>query len=194
VTSKHDAADFRAFIGELRASGAQLGLDPELSAIEAIVDAQGPAKLISLRENIDRFFFGRGFSVIERLQARATEKGYTQIAAGLGQIKSDISSLFKGQFADYGNAMLPQSDMLRQMLGLFNDGKADDILAAIRKNLQHLDGHFFMILGEAMRNARSRRTTEGDFSVQVMTMIGRVVAEERQKASLPCSFGFLYRV
>ena len=150
--------DFRQFAATLRQTNAHLGLDPEFTAIEGFMTAEGTDKFVWLRENIDRFFFGRGMKVLERLEAKALEQGKQNIAEELSHLGTNISEMIKGQFIYYDapTHFLPQSGMLREMLRLFNENKADDILASIDKNLDLLEGHFFMILSEAMRNARAR--------------------------------------
>lgn len=183
--------EFREFMAELRGRGAHLGLEPECTAIEGLVTAEGEAKRVFLRENLDRFFFGRGITVLERLEAKALELGKPSSASGLAQLRAEIGELFTGQFLAYDPAsgFLPQSGILREMLRLFNEGQADDILASIEKNVEHLEGHFFMILAEAMRNARSHGEEP---TRQVLFMIGRVSAATRLQRNLPCSFAFLY--
>lgn len=182
--------EFRQFMAELRHAGGHLGLEPECTAIESFVTAEGEAKLVFLRENIDRFFFGRGMKVLERLEAKAAELGRQSTAEGLSQLRAEISRMFEGQFLFYESGQfLPQSAMLREMLSLVNEGRADDILASIDRDLEHLEGHFFMILSEAMRNAHARGEEP---TRQLLIMIGRVAAQHRLARKLPCSFAFLY--
>src|SRR5271157_218146 len=128
--------DFRQFAAALRQTNAHLGLDPEFTAIEGFITAEGTDKFVWLRENIDRFYFGRGMKVLERLEAKALEQGKKNIAEELSHLGTNISEMFKGQFIYYDDPthFMPQSEMLREMLRLFNENKADDIFASIDKN------------------------------------------------------------
>jgi hypothetical protein len=187
--------EVRQFFAELRRTGAHLGLDPEFSALESILTATGVEHALILRENLDRFFFGRAFTVLDRIKAKATSAGKTGIVEGVDRFRTAIDQLFAGQFVSYDNpqGFLPQSEMLREMLRLINENQPDQIFARIDTNIQHLEGHFFMILSEAMRNARSRGDSpQIQFTLQALVMIGRVVANARLKHNLPCNFAALW--
>ena len=194
MTSKVNVLrDIKQFFNDLRHNQAHLGLDPEFSALEAIFTSEGYEHYAMLRENLDRFFFGRGFSVLDRLRENAKKMDKSDILEGMDKFKEGINQLFANQFNVYDNnpQFLPQSEMIREMLKLTNDNRADDIIAFIEKNIDHMDGHFYMILSESLRNARMRNEVP---TWQVLVMLGRVAAETRLKNNLPCNFASLWQM
>jgi len=191
--------EVRQFFAELRHAGGHLGLDPEFSMLESVLTLTGREHALLLRENLDRFFFGRAFSVLDRIQAKATAADRPSIAEGLDGFRTAINQLFAGQFLAYESSgqFLPQSEILREMLRLFNESNADDIYpnisAKIEENIPHLEGHFFMILSESMRNVHARGDSpQLEYTYRALVLIGREVANARLKRNLPCNFAALW--
>lgn len=184
---------FKKFMKELRNSGYNLGLEPHFSVIESFVLKEGNEKAIYLRENLDRFWEkGRGIKVLEKLRDKAAEQGFQLVSRGLEQFRIEIDELFKGQFLYYPPerfTVLPHSAMLQTIGQMANENNVDKIIQYINEHLEDFDGHFFVILGGTMRNAQSMGS---DYTVEFFTMLGRLVAQKRLKAGLPCSFASLY--
>jgi hypothetical protein len=85
--------------------------------------------------------------------------------------------------------------MLREMLRLVNETDADTVIAYVEKNIEYLDGNFFMSISESLRNIRGRAPDPNvDITVEVLIGLGRLVAEKRLERRLPCSFHALYGV
>jgi hypothetical protein len=188
--------EVREFFAELRRVGAHLGRDPEFSALEDILTLGGKAHLEVLRENLDRFIFGRGMNVLETLETRAGEMKQALVAQAFVQFRDAITELFAGQFRCYApdrfpSRFFPQSEMVREMLRLLSEGRADDTSAYIDRNIEQLEGFFFTILGESLRNARMRGS---ELTCQALIVIGRHVAGARLKRGLPCSFASLWQI
>ena len=181
-----------SFFAGLREKDFHLGLDPEFTAIQILALAPPDQRWPALRENIDRFFWGRGFPVLERLLNKAAEIKDTGAAQVLGSMGQVISEFLRGQFIAVPDGVnLPQPAMLREMLRLFNTYDSDAILTYIDQNLAALDGHFFMSLSESQRNARGRGEQP---TYQVLVMLGKFVAEKRKAKGMPCTFAVLYGV
>jgi len=190
-------ADYLApFFAELRAKGFHLGLDPEFSTIQKLATAPLEQRGVTLRENIDQFAWARGFPVLEKLQQQAAEQKNLQVAQTLGSMRDVINELLKGQFmVTPEGQLLPQPQMLREMLRLVNDSDADTVIAYVEKNIEYLDGNFFMSISESLRNARGRAPSPSlEMTVEVLIGLGRLVAEKRLERGLPCSFHALYGV
>jgi hypothetical protein len=190
-------ADYLApFFAELRAKGFHLGLDPELSTIQKLATAPLDQRGVTLRENIDQFAWARGFPVLEKLQQKAAEQKNLQVAQMLGSMRDVINELLKGQFmVTPEGRLLPQPQMLREMLRLVNDTDADTVIAYVEKNIEYLDGNFFMSISESLRNVRGRAPSPSlEMTVEVLIGLGRLVAEKRLERGLPCSFHALYGV
>jgi hypothetical protein len=190
-------ADYLApFFAGLRAKGFHLGLDPEFSAIQKLATAPLEKRGDTLRENIDQFVWARGFPVLEKIQQKAAEQGNAQVAQMLGSMREVINGLLKGQFmVTPEDRLLPQPQMLREMLRLVNETDADTVIAYVEKNIEYLDGNFFMSISESLRNIRGRAPDPNvDITVEVLIGLGRLVAEKRLERRLPCSFHALYGV
>ena len=175
------------FFVALREKGFHLGLDPEFSAIQKLALAPPEQQFPTLREHIDQFFWARGFPVLEKLQQKAAEEKNLQAERVLGSMHSVIHDLLRGQFVLVpDNQQLPQPGMLREMLRLFNTYDADAVIAYIDKNIEFLDGHFFMSLSESLRNARGRDQGPAiQATIQVLTMLGKMVAQKESSAGCP---------
>jgi hypothetical protein len=179
----------RVFFDDLRRKKLHLGMEPEFSTVEQLVLAKPEDRRLIFRETMDRFFFGRGMSVLGSLREQAAKAGNQSMVGHLDGLGNAIQELFKGQFNSYGAVTLPQSQMINQMLRLTNDNRADDVLEFMDQNIQHLDGHFFVILSESIRTARSKGS---DLTANLLIMMGRLAAGKRLEKHLPCSFAPIF--
>lgn len=186
---------FKKFIQELQNNGYHLGMEPEFTVIETLVIKDGREKVIFFRENLDRFWEKqRGLMVLEKLRNKAEEQKLAMVAQGLDQLLNEIGQLFTGQFLYYPPerfSFLPHTTMLQTMAQIFNEYDTDKLFRYIDQHLEEFDGHFYVILGATMRNARS---TGADFEIEFFEHLGRVIAQKRLEAKLPCSFAYLYGV
>ena len=186
---------FKEFMAMQRAKVYDLGLEPEFSVIETFVLKEGIDKLIFLRENLDRFWNQqRGLTILEQLRDKAKEQRMPLVAEGLDQFREEIHQLFLGQFLYYSPEKfteLPHTVMLQKLCQMMNEYDTDKILKYIDQELSEFDGHFFIILGISMRNARSQGASD---TVKFFEVIGRTVAQKRLQAGFPCSFAYLFGV
>jgi hypothetical protein len=185
---------FKKFMQGLRGDGSNLGLEPEFSVIESLILKEGEEKITFFRENLDRFWESRGLKVLAKLRDKAAAQQLPLIVNGLEQLTTEINRLFTGQFLYYAPerfTVLPHSAMIRTMSQMANENEPDKVFEYIDQNLEAFEGHFFVILANSMRNARS---SGENYTVEFLTMLGSVVARRRLEAKLPCSFAYLYGV
>jgi hypothetical protein len=176
----------------LREKGFHLGLDPEFSAIQKLAMAPPDQRWPTLRENIDQFFWARGFPVLEKIRRKAAEEKNSQVEQVLASMNSVINQFLAGQFVVVPEGrQLPQPAMLREMLRLINTYDSDALIAYVDQNIQYLDGHFFMSISESLRNVRGRGHEP---TTKMLIMLGRLVAQKRLERGLPCSFAPLFAV
>lgn len=180
------------FFTGLREKGFHLGLDPEFSEVQKLAMAPPAERWATLRENIDQFFWARGFPVLEKLRQKAAEARNPQIEQVLSSMGSVIGQFLTGQFTPVPKGQqLPQPGMLREMLRLINTYDADALIAYVEQNIQYLDGHFFMSLSESLRNARGRGHEP---TIEALITLGELVAQKRVAHGMPCSFRVLFGV
>jgi hypothetical protein len=188
---RSEIEDFRVFIAHCRRANPDLALKPEVSLVEQLVTLEGKPKFQCLRESLDRFgIFGKGLEVVDELCNEAKALGYPSVATGLYELETQLRELFLGQFNYYpAGVTYPQSDILRSLVHAMCDGDFPKVKALIDQHIMDLDGHFFLILGETMRIARSKGSS---VTVDGLLLLGGEVARARRKGALPCSFAYLY--